>query len=72
MNLVESQNSSSRLRTGSEATRLDEEPVSAQNTQITPNAEDPGAISGAGDDIMEQLRALQQEVEAARKASGSS
>lgn len=72
MNLVESQNSSSRLRTGSEATRLDEEPVSAQDTQITPNAEDPGAISGAGDDIMEQLRALQQEVEAARKASGSS
>jgi hypothetical protein len=36
------------------------------------NAEIADVNSGSGGDIMEQLKALQQEVEAARKASGSS
>ncbi|ETS85135.1 hypothetical protein PFICI_03160 [Pestalotiopsis fici W106-1] len=70
-NMVDSQHSSGRLRAESEATRLDEEPVTTQDTQAISETGTP-ADPGAGDDIMEQLRALQQEVEAARKASGSS
>lgn len=50
-----------RSRTGAEIRKLDEEP--------SPAAEDIVIEPGVGDDIMAQLRALQQEVEAARKGS---
>jgi hypothetical protein len=52
-------------RIGSEVDKVDEEPAAAVTV------EDIEIEPGAGDDIMEQLKALQKEVEAARKASGS-
>ncbi|KAK9421315.1 hypothetical protein SUNI508_05853 [Seiridium unicorne] len=54
-----------RTGTGSAVNTVDEEPM--VTTNLGSNAAEPVG----GDDIMEQLKALQQEVEAARKASGS-
>ncbi|KAI4592075.1 hypothetical protein KJ359_011950 [Pestalotiopsis sp. 9143b] len=70
LNVVESQNSSGRRRTGSEVDKVDEEPVNIQNTEGAQDSEIPAPSPGGADDIMEQIRALQLEVEAARKASG--
>ncbi|KAI0156043.1 hypothetical protein BJ166DRAFT_532032 [Pestalotiopsis sp. NC0098] len=70
LNAAESQSSFGRRRTGSEVDKVDEEPATIQNTEVSQDSEIPAASSGGGDDIMEQIRALQLEVEAARKASG--